>query len=61
MTAHFVIDTATGRIVLMCTVIALALFLHRQGYDVATALLLAAAALGIAGQVARRALPRDTR
>ncbi|WP_285733326.1 hypothetical protein [Nocardiopsis sp. ATB16-24] len=61
MTAHLVVDAMTWRVLLVITVVIVALFLHRQGYDVALALLVAAAALTVSGEAARHVLARDAR
>ncbi len=58
MTAHFELNNAVGYILLL---IVLALVLHQQGYDVATALLVVVAALGLAGQASHRAPAQDMR
>jgi hypothetical protein len=61
MTAVFTLDAVTGRVVLVILVIVLALVLHLQGQDLATALLVAAAGLALAGEVAHRILAKESR
>ncbi|MBB6121743.1 hypothetical protein [Nocardiopsis algeriensis] len=57
MTASLVLDSLSGRVLIVILVVVTALVLHRQGQDLATALILAAAVLGAAADTARRAVP----
>jgi small-conductance mechanosensitive channel len=60
VTASFALDARSGRILIVIIVVITALALHHLGQDLATALLLAAAALGAAGDVAARIIPKET-
>lgn len=61
MTAYLSLDSLTGRIVVVIIVVGVAVALHRQGHDLATALLLAAVALGAAADTAARLVPGEAR
>ncbi|MFJ9558302.1 hypothetical protein ACIRPH_31230 [Nocardiopsis sp. NPDC101807] len=45
----------------MIIVVGIALALHRQGHDLATSVLLAAVALGVAADIASRVSPREAK